>query len=335
MRHLTSLGARLETWVASRNPWSNGYGLPRTLLALSTLLTLVFSPVAGLFRPGVGVLEAPICQGASRAGIFCLGSHHLEATRWIVVILLAIVASGWRPRVTALLHVWIVLSVQFNALMVDGGDQVCQVLTLLLLPVALSDRRVWHWFQPDDDSDARPFARVLALSTLVAIQIQVAGIYFHAAIAKFSVPEWVDGTALYYWLLDGPFGAPHWLGAPLGLLLRSGTASALVCWSVLLLEYLLSAALLMPEGFRRPLLVVAVTFHAAIAVTLGLVSFGLAMTAAIFLYLRPLARPFALPTAVGRRRPGSKQEAKIAVDLVPVGHSDVTAQSAPHRAHLS
>jgi antimicrobial peptide system SdpB family protein len=108
-------------------------------------LTLIFNETGILFRPGSGMPNYPVCQGVGILGIFCNFNPYLEVARWISVIILLVVASGWRPRYTALFHWWISFSLQTSAITVDGGDQVTAVLTFLLLPIALTDKRKWHW----------------------------------------------------------------------------------------------------------------------------------------------------------------------------------------------
>jgi hypothetical protein len=61
---------------------------------------------------------------------------------------------------------------------------------------------------------------------------------------------------------------------------------------VLLLEWALSAGLLVDRRYRPILLVLGILLHAGIAVVHGLVSFAMIMFAALILYLRPLDRPF-------------------------------------------
>jgi len=51
----------------------------------------------------------------------------------------------------------------------------------------------------------------------------------------------------------------------------------------------------MPKQFWKYLLVLGLFFHTAIALTMGLISFGLAMAAALILYLRPIELQFCPP----------------------------------------
>ena len=285
------IGERAIQWSEGKNPWCRAYGLARTVLALATALTLLCNHSSTLFHPIAG-LSTLQTTGIPRFGFFHLFlPDHLEYARWIAVLLLLVVASGWRPRLTCLVHWWITVSFQMNASVVDGGDQVAAILTFLLLPVALTDRRAWHWQATATSARRSPvLIHVVALVALLTIRIQVAGVYFHAAIGKFGVDEWVNGTALYYWALHPFFGASHWLRPSVELFLVSAASVALVTWAVLFLEYVLSAALLISQRHWRPLLLMGLGLHASIAVLHGLVSFSIIMAAALILYLQPIPR---------------------------------------------
>src|SRR6185436_9949313 len=87
------------------SPFSNVYGLARTLLALGTLGTLLATPTGSLFCPTGGLDSIPHCDGFRAMGVFCLaGSAHLGWARLATIGGLVVVASGWRPRLTCILH---------------------------------------------------------------------------------------------------------------------------------------------------------------------------------------------------------------------------------------
>lgn len=291
---LNWLGTRVDRWVRSTQPWTNVYGLARTLLAVGTASTLAFTPSSGLFRPAVGVPEVPVCAGPAAVTIYCLFPGHLEVAQWASVVVLLVVATGWRPRFTGLAHWWLSYSLHASAITLDGGDQVTEVLTLLLLPVTLTDPRRWHWEAPPIPrlGFVSSSARLLALSCLLAVRVQVAAIYFHASTGKLRVEEWANGTAVYYWFTDPSFGAAGWLRPALMPLLTNPFGVALLTWGALFLEIVLFMALVMPTWAWGPVLVVGILFHAMIGVVHGLVSFSLAMIAALVLYLRPCRREF-------------------------------------------
>lgn len=302
---LVRVGRWARTWSASTNPWTNVYGLTRSLMATATALTLLFSRTSSLFRPGTGALDVPLCTGERSLGLFCvLPAKELDLACWLSVAILLLVASGWRPRVTGVLHWWVSFSLHANALVLDGGDNVAAVLTLLLLPVTLTDARRWHWQEaPNAPVDGtEELKRIVALVALWIIRLQVAGVYFHAAIGKFGVEEWTNGTALYYFLTSPSFGAAGWLSMLLWPILTNSILVTLLTWSVLVVEYLLSAGLLIPKRRRGLLLAVGIALHFGILVVHGLVSFSMTMFAALILYLRPVDAVFNLrPIPVWQR----------------------------------
>jgi antimicrobial peptide system SdpB family protein len=300
---LDRIGAFGQRWARATSPWTNVYGLARSMLAASTALTLAFNRTTSLFSPASGGLKAPFCDGLRGAGLFCVVPEPgLDLARWVAAALLVLVASGYRPRLTGIIHWWVSFSLAINAVTVDGGDGAAAVLALLLLPVTLTDGRRWHWQPPPTarETTGDDVRRIVALVALTAIRVQVAGIYFHAAVGKFSVEEWTNGTALYYWLNSPLFGAVGIFSRILQPILLSAVGVTLLTWSVLVLEYCLSAALFMPKKLRGLFLWLGIGLHAAILLIHGLVSFSTVMFAALILYLRPVERPFALE-ALARR----------------------------------
>lgn len=305
---LTRLGAAAHGW-ASIPPWTNVYGLARTLLALSTLSTLLFSSSTSLFRPASGVPDFPHCGGLAHASLFCLvPTDHLWLGRLIAILLLLVVASGWRPQVTAIPHWWVAVSFQASSIIPDGGDQLNAILTLLILPIALSDRRRWHWAappRPPAELDRAHRYAVIALaawSAALVIRIQVAGVYFQSSVAKLGVEEWADGTALFYWLRDPLFGAPGWIAGPVQAITANPVGVLALTWGALVIEFALVLGLVAKRRVRPYLLAASVTLHLSIATLMGLWSFSIVMFAALTLYLRPLEQPVPLRAAEQRLR---------------------------------
>ena len=295
---LTALGKRARDWANASSPWTNVYGVARSLIALASALTLAFTPTSALFFPILGIERATRCEGLGKVTAFCLDpqpSH--EIVRALMVLGLLVVASGWRPRWTAPLHAFIAFSLVNNLSIIDGGDQVALDLSLLLLPIALTDRRRWHWDAPTRETasftnDAR---RLVARFAWTLVRVQVAAIYFHAAMSKFGVEDWVDGTAVYYFSTHPMYGASSTVISIIRPIVESAVGVTALTWGTLMLEYLLSAALFMPKKYWQPLLVLGLGLHAGIIVLHGLLSFAIVMFAALVLYLRPMERAFALP----------------------------------------
>jgi antimicrobial peptide system SdpB family protein len=290
---LTTLGqwARPRLAVA---PWASGLGLGRTLLALSTLGTLLATSPRVLMSPLADGSTPPTCAGIARYGVWCaVPTGHGALARWLSIAVLLVVAAGWRPRFTGIAHWYVCWSLMVNASILDGGDQVVGVLALLLIPVTLTDPRRWHWQRPPEGEIGA--ARVFAYAGLLLIQLQVAGVYLHASVAKLGVREWADGTAMYYWLHNPTFGAPRWLQPLVDLVTNSPIGVAVLTWGSIALEFSLAMGILLRPAARRWLLLAGVAFHAGIAVTMGLVSFSTAMSAALLLYLLPIGHMVTVP----------------------------------------
>ncbi|MFY0526552.1 sporulation-delaying protein SdpB family protein [Archangium gephyra] len=307
---LGALGKAMGQRLPRSLPWTNVYGLARTLLALGSALTLAFNPTMDLFlpQPTLGAPEGVQCTVPfSRFGLYCLGGTGLlELKRCVALVILLIAASGYRPRYLGILHWWVTFSFQANATLIEGGDQLSAILTFLLIPVTLTDGRKWHWSSPADvkarAGEPGPSRRFIAWWCFALIRLQVAGVYFHAALGKCEVPQWVDGTALYYWLLHPLFGAPEWLVPFVRSIVLNRVLVALLGWGVIALEFALAAGLLAKTKYRKLLLAGGVLLHLGIILVHGLVSFGLVMFAALLLYLWPVSEPLRIPGVLRRSR---------------------------------
>jgi len=281
-------------------PWTNVYGLARTILAGSLAWTLTATDPNILFRPALTSIAGASGGPLSSCSFFNLLGAHLALARYVAVGALLLTAAGWRPRFTAPFHAWLTWSFAVSCVPLDGGDQVANALALILLPVAVTDSRQWHWDPaPKVESSAAFIASRVALSAMMAVRVQVACIYLHAAIGKFSVKEWANGTAIYYWMLDPRIGLPDRLGDYVVSFLQPAGVSALLTWLPVLLELMLflSLALRPDHRARQWLLIGGLIFHLGNVILFGLGSFFLSMSAALILLLRPFDFPFEFPVA--------------------------------------
>jgi antimicrobial peptide system SdpB family protein len=281
---------------AVTNPWTDVYGLARSCLAFGLLLTLVFTRYDALFDPANHAHLANHARWIIRANLFVVLGDHPGLARALAIATLLLVVSGWRPRWTALPHWWVAVSFATAARAPDGGDHVHLVLATLLLPVALTDARRWHWHPAlprasTPGADARAFA---VGSFLVIATVQVAAIYLHASVGKLGVTEWANGTAVYYWFTDPLMGAPRWMRPILDPILRSPVGVMALTWGTIGLEALLAIGPLLAPRARRRLLVAGLCFHLGIVLVHGLVTFFCSMAAALVLLLRRPDEPFDL-----------------------------------------
>lgn len=206
--------------------------------------------------------------------------------------------SGWRPRITGVLHAWVAVSFAISAFMPEGGDQIAANLALILVPVTLADPRDSHWRTVSVSGWRSEVGLTVAASAFFVARLQVAGIYLHAALGKMSVREWENGTALYYWFTKPAFGAPPWLHWITNPIADSALVLTVMTWGVIAFELLLFAGLVIEMRHRKPLLVAASAFHFSILLVHGLAAFFLSMAGALTLYLWPMGESVPTPSTL-------------------------------------
>lgn len=241
---------------ATVNTSTNVFGLVRSLLAFGTLLTLVFNPTDVLFANTVG-FNGPVCVGPTKLSLYCIFNENLETARYLSIVILLVTISGWRPRFTGLFHWWATFSLNSSASILEGGDQVCTVLTFMLIPLCFADSRKWHWDTAVAPSYQTNMIRELSLffssTTYIIIKLQVFYIYFNAAVGKFNSPEWMNGTAVYYFFLNPYMGGPDFLLPFLRLMVTNSFTTPLLTWCTVLFEITLAFAIVMPVSVSQHL----------------------------------------------------------------------------------
>jgi antimicrobial peptide system SdpB family protein len=269
-----------------RNIW---FGAARTTLSCGFLLSLLATDFKYYFVPVIGT-SSPQCGGIRAGSIVCLldGTSHGAALAWFMMTAsLAVVATGYRPRYTALLHLYATYSFSTSITLPDGGEAIGLIAVLLLTPLALMDNRRWHWSTPE--TSLAPTTTGIAIIASWAIRIQFAFIYAHATIAKFGVPEWAQGTAEYYFVRDPAFGD----GGPLRNLSLWVTnfpiGTLALTWGVLVLELIVGFLALLPAQWRKWALPLDIVLHLGIALTIGLWSFAIVMVGLAVAVANPLS----------------------------------------------
>ncbi|MCX4745134.1 hypothetical protein OG455_06265 [Kitasatospora sp. NBC_01287] len=268
----------------ARNHW---FGLGRTVLCLAELSVLLFTPAKALLVPVLGISDGPKCGSVQALSAFCLGHHSVgaEYPRWLLVLVLAAAASGYRPRWTVLPQLWAVYSIATSISVPDGGESIALIVSLLTVPIALADDRTWHW-RPATTAPA-PNLRVLAFAAFCALRCQLAYIYLDTAISKFGVADWANGTAEYYFLRDNMFGVAHPLSGMFYALSKNSLVAVGMTWGALVVELAIAVCVLSSERRRKVGLALDIALHGMIIMTMGLWSFGLVMIGASIIAATP------------------------------------------------
>jgi antimicrobial peptide system SdpB family protein len=268
---------------------TNVYGLSRTFIALGSLITLVFTNSNELFPDTVFEISQNVFKNSEWNLFYIFGKENMKVGYFCGIIILLTVISGFFPQITCLFHTWVSYSIYKGSYIVEGGDQISAILTLLLIPICILDNRKNHWYKDSYFLYKTPdILLFFVICTTWVIRIQMSILYLDAGIEKINVPEWKDGTAIYYWFNHNLFGAPTFLKYLFGSLFTNIITTPLINWGVICFEILLAFGLFMSKDAKKYLFLCAVIFHFFIFMVHGLPSFGCAMVGGLILYLLPL-----------------------------------------------
>lgn len=272
------------------NPYTNVLGVARSFLGLGLLILFLFNSMDNVFLKSSG--NNKIYKNAPLSIFSYLPENYLyfEIVRWIFIIILILIIIGWRPKLLAIPHTYIAYCINSSGVVIDGGEQVAFVFSILLLPILLFDNRKWHW---ENASITPSNKNVLFFISYTFIRIQVAILYLHSFVGKLFNEEWINGTAVYYYLKDPMLGTPLFLNPIIYPILDSPFV-ALITWFALLIQLILVCSLFIDKKYWRTVLILALLFHESIAILLGLFSFSAAMIGVLILYLRPLEKTYNL-----------------------------------------
>jgi antimicrobial peptide system SdpB family protein len=283
--------------LSGLKPATSIVGFSRSLLAAGTLLKVAFNNINFLIPPDR--LQNTNWHFLSyRYNFFLIfNSSHVVKMQVLAIIILAIVISGYLVKITSLLQFWISWSFFMFRPIHIGVENVEMLLTLLLIPVCLFDKRKNHW---DNTGPTNKFETSIQNAFLFLIKVQVAFIYYDSLHDKLFVKEWLNGTVIYYWFTHNFYGLNESLSNKLTPILTSIPVLLFLSWSTLVLEALLAIAFLFPAPFKLLLLKCAIVFHFSILLIHGFASLFFVMSAALFLYLYPSQKLF-VPKPTGMK----------------------------------
>lgn len=90
-------------------------------------------------------------------------------------------------------------------------------------------------------------------------------------------PDWLNGTALYYWFFDSSFGAAKIVQPLIDFLFVNNITISLITWSVILLELAVAISFLFSRKHKYFTFILAVSFHFFVILMYGLVTFFVAV----------------------------------------------------------
>lgn len=260
-------------------------GPARALLALNLILVLALNDVYDYFPLEyyeVGKKQAIL--GLQKFNLFYVfGYESLNIAKYLAISVMVLVLLGVAPIITCFLHTWIAYSFISSSILVEGGDQMNAILSLLLMPICIGYGIKNSWGSSPTSEGLAGLIRTISYDS---IKIQMAACYLVASLAKLTVTEWSNGTALYYWLNSNVFGASGFLLRLLSPVFSSPFLLYVLTISIMLIEFLLFLGLFSRNrSFNNKLFVLGLGFHLGIWFLVGLGPFSMVMVAGLYLFL--------------------------------------------------
>ncbi len=263
----------------------------RSTLAGAQFSVLLFNSDTTLFADSPAVPGGVRCGGLRSVSLWCLlGDQDAGPVlaRAVAIATLVLVLIGAVPRWTCIPHWYVNFSLAAAMPLSNGGDRAAEITALLLIPICLADNRNWQWSPVREPLPAS--WRGSSFAATLVLRVQVAVIYLVAATAKLNDPAWVHGRALGIVAFDPEFGFPMPVRAALEPLLASDAFVALATWSVIGVQYVIVIVIMGGRRWRALALILGSGLHLAIAVLLGLPSFGLTMIALLLCATNPAGK---------------------------------------------
>jgi hypothetical protein len=292
------LGGLLFVYYAALYPnWERFYGA-------DGLLSLDATDPTRKQRPWLSVFTWT--EGVVPVGVFW----------WVGVVAAVGLALGWRSRLwAALLFVLHTSMMMTNRWLIIGDDIVWRMLLFLGLFAPLGDRlSVDAWLQGRRDggkaADESTWPTIWAVRLM---QVNIAIVYLFSVPRKLAVnPDWLDGTAVYWILLNDTWGRWPWPSLFYGT--GGEILSALATFGTILIEGAFPL-LVWFRPLRMYVLAAATALHLGIALTMhNVVFFQFAMICSFWLFVpaevtrrwgQGLARLFGRERAAPREVPST------------------------------
>lgn len=283
--------ATLNSYIEKTNPWTKLYGMARSIIAISELLTLFTNPMYYFFNYSTSDEKSVVAGSVSIFRFTGTSDGGLILAKLVMIAILVAVISGYFPQITSILHLWIAYSDFAIMLPSDGGSEVAVVLLALMLPIALTDPRKNHWEKYNADKREMAFKRPLALAFYNIVRVQVAIVYLDAVVQKLPIKDWMNGTAVYYYLNNDMFGMSNLVKMMSEWILTSNLV-VVVTYGALITEMVLVFCLVIPQKYRMVTFITGALMHISFAIFIGIPSFSLIMIGALVIYLLPLDYSF-------------------------------------------
>lgn len=286
---MTTVGSTVTTdaRVPSTNIRSKFIPIGRAIIALGQLIFLLLSSHEARFADAISQTHGAHCHGWSQGSVYCLvGAQNLIIADAVVILGLILVISGFYPRWTGLLHLYLTYAISTTHALSDGGKSALLVFVAALALVSLSDgRRQAYTTNLDAHCIAKPLSRISQAAILFG-RLYLCVLYAAAAISQLGVGLSAHGAATQQSATDtflgGWFQIP---GTPWSF--AHDWPLALAIWMPVALELLIAVNIIGTANMRRAAFTFAVILHAGTALSSGLLGFSLIMIGCCLAVITP------------------------------------------------
>ncbi len=259
------------------------FNLIKVLLALSTLSTLLFNSNYVLF--GESLQSSFNYDGFT---LFYLFSDNLIYAKILSVIVLILVLLGFFPIVLSFLHWYITYSFVVASDVTFGGDNISANITLLLIPCSFFQNKINHYKKYETSKNV--LFDEIQWVFYIAILIQISLIYFQAFYKKILIKEWIDGTAVFYYITNVEYGLGSYQYVK-EFFKEKYTLVKVLTWSTLLIELIVSLFVFFKHKFSlqilKKFLLIFILFHFILMVCFGIFPFFIVMCGLLVFYVLP------------------------------------------------
>ncbi|MGW5481533.1 hypothetical protein [Streptomyces sp. NPDC004008] len=232
--------------------------------------------------------------------------------------MLLVAAVGYRPRWTAVPQLWAIYSIAVSITVPDGGESVGMIMSLLMLPIVLTDNRTWQWSPPT--KPLAPSGHAVAYAAFWAVRLQLACIYLDTAISKFGCRRLGQRHGGVLLPARNMFGVANPWDGPLLALSKYPLIVIGMTWGALVVELLIAVCILGSDRWRKVRLVLDILLHGSIILLMGLWSFALVMVGCSIIASMPVGHTSSEPT-LAEHPPGEQLPSEKGISDSSIDHS--------------
>lgn len=279
---------RIARQIIDFRSWHVIFATGRAVMAVGQVSILLFTPATALFVPVGGDDPLSSCDRAVLAiSPYCWFSGAEQIVNIFILFAFMWIASGFLPQVSGFVHIWLSFSLAQSISLPDGGDYVAQVVAVFLAFISLGHDRLWYWKSNQSQNPSPTIRAAIGVGAVWALRMQISWIYVNSSLAKISVEEWQEGSAIYYIARQEFFGSGGLFGDLFLWLTAIPLLSLVITWGTILVELSIAVLILFPRNAPSAAFLLSLFLHAGIIVIMGLFSFGLIMIGAVLIAAAP------------------------------------------------